>query len=270
MKKLFFIIIITLVAITVFPQKKAFTIEDVYKIKGVSSLSISPDGSKIAFVVSESNLEEVSSTTNIYLMNPDGTGLKQLTHSGANYNPFWGSDGKALYFVSTRNGSSQLYSMSFDGGDPVQLTDYALGVSSPKLASGGDKIIFAAKVYPECGADAQCNEKISTFTKEGPIHAHIADSLFVRHWTEYEDGQYEHVLMLDLQSQEVTDLTPGYFNSPAFSLGGSDAFTFSPDGEEVSFDCYVICIGCNHWIGFYPSLVSNLELSCYLNVIINI
>jgi Tol biopolymer transport system component len=66
--------------------------------------------------------------------------------------------------------------------------------------------------------------------------AHIADSLFVRHWTEYEDGQYSHVFLYDISTKKVLDLTPGYFNSPAFAPGGSSNYVFSPDGKEISFD----------------------------------
>ncbi|MGD8778617.1 MAG: S9 family peptidase [Ignavibacteria bacterium] len=237
MKKIILVFIVIVSTVTVFPQKKAFTIENIYKIKGVSSLAVSPTGDKIAFVVSESNLKKVKSKTNVFIMNSDGSAMKQLTNSdGSNYNPFWSSDGNILYFVSTRKGSAQVYSMPLDGGDPVQVTDYALGISSPKLSSDGNKIIFSAKVYPECGADAGCNEEISTASENGPIHAHLADSLFVRHWTEYEDGQYTHVLMYDLQTKKVTDLTPGYYNSPEFAAGGSDNYMFSPDGKEIAFD----------------------------------
>ena len=70
---------------------------------------------------------------------------------------------------------------------------------------------------------------------DGPIQAHLADSLFVRHWTEYEDGKYSHVLLYDIKNKAYTDLTPGYFNSPTFSPGGSDDYEFAPDSKSIVF-----------------------------------
>ena len=68
-----------------------------------------------------------------------------------------------------------------------------------------------------------------------PIQAHLADSLFVRHWTEYNDGKYSHIILYNFETKIYTDLTPGYFNSPTFSPGGSNDFNFSPDSKQVVF-----------------------------------
>lgn len=218
-------------------QKKAFTIEDLYKIKYVGSQTVSNDGRKVVFTVNTSDLREQKSNTDLYLMNADGTGLKQLTYDpSADFNPIWANDDKGIYFVSFRSGSGQVYYLSLDGGEAEQITNYGLGLSSPKLSSDGKYFLFTADVFPECGADAECNQKISDAMSTGPIQAHLADSLFVRHWTQYEDGQYTHVMLYNIDNEEVTDLTPGYFNSPAFSPGGSDHFAFSPCGNEIAFD----------------------------------
>lgn len=237
MKKILVAAIIFISITNIFPQKKAFTIEELYKIKNVSSPVLSPNGDKVAFVVSIPDLKKTKNTTGIYIMNSDGSGVKQMTSlSSANYSPIWSKDGKGFYFNSTRNGSEQVFYMLLDGGDPIQITDYKLGISSPKLSSDGNKIIFTAMVDPECGADVECNEKISNGIEKGPIQAYLADSLFVRHWTQYEDGRYLHVLLYDIPTKKVMDLTPGYFNSPAFTPGGSSNYVFSPDDKEIAFD----------------------------------
>lgn len=237
MKRLFTAFIIFIVITNVFPQKKPFTIEELYKIKSVSSPVLSPSGDRIAFVVSVPNLKKTKSATSIYIMNSDGTNQRQVTSASyTSYSPVWSKDGKGIYFNSTRNGSEQVYYLSLEGGDPTQITSYGLGVSSPKLSSDGNKFLFTTMVYPECGTDVDCNQKISSSTEGGPIQAHIADSLFVRHWTEYEDGQFSHVLLYNVQTKKVIDLTPGYVNSPSFAPGGSSNFSFSPDDKEIAFD----------------------------------
>lgn len=235
--KLKILLIILFLTISFYAQKKPFTIEELYKIKSVSSQLISPDGKKIVFVVSVPNLKKVKSTTTIYLMNTDGSGRRQITSSSyASYSPVWAKDGKGIYFNSNRNGSDQVYYMSLEGGEPEQITNYLLGVSSPKYSNDGKKILFGALVYPECGADSDCNESITKSSESGPIQAYLADSLFVRHWTEYETGQYSHVMLFNKESKKVKDLTPGNFNSPTFAPGGSSNYSISPDDKEIAFD----------------------------------
>ncbi len=218
-------------------QKKAFEIEDLYKIKYVGSPTISGNGKMVAFTVTTSNLKEAKSNTEIYVMNIDGSEIKQLTNNdAADFNPIWKSDNSTIFFSSTRSGAVQLHSISVNGGEAKQITHFALGVSSPKLTTDGKALLFQATLFPECGIDIACNEKNDKAITDGPIQAHLADSLFVRHWTEYNDGKYTHVISYNFETQQYKDLTPGYFNSPAFAAGGSDNYNFSPNGKLITFD----------------------------------
>jgi dipeptidyl aminopeptidase/acylaminoacyl peptidase len=138
--------------------------------------------------------------------------------------------------VSTRSGLPQIFCLPIDGGEAKQVTEFELGVTSPKLAKDGKSILFQASVFPECGIDIECNNRIDDAISNGPIQAHIADSLFVRHWTEYNDGKYTHTLSYNFETKEYKDLTPGFFNSPAFSAGGSDHYSLSNNAKQIAFD----------------------------------
>jgi len=237
LKKVSLLFVLLLMISSVSAQKRAFTIEDLYKIKSIGSPLISNDGSKIVFTITESDLKSAKSNTEIYLMNVDGTNQKQLTNNeAADFNPIWKSDDSGIIFTSTRTGSSQLFCLPISGGEAKQIIDYELGINSAKLSSDGKSIIFQAAIFPECGINVDCNNKTSNAMENGAIQAHIADSLFVRHWTEYCDGQYTHILGYNFETEKYIDLTPGYFNSPAFSAGGSDNYNFSPDAKFVTFD----------------------------------
>lgn len=50
------LILALVLTISILPQKKAFTIDDLYKIKGVGAPVLSNSGERIAFTVSESDL----------------------------------------------------------------------------------------------------------------------------------------------------------------------------------------------------------------------
>jgi len=60
---------------------------------------------------------------NIFVMNVARRDYQQLTHGeGKNENPSWAPDGKHIVFMSTRTGSSQIWSMLADGTELQQLT----------------------------------------------------------------------------------------------------------------------------------------------------
>ena len=235
-RKIFFMIFIFALASILSAQKKAFTIEDLYKIKSVGTAVISNSGKQFLFTVTDYDLPKSKSNTEIYISNIDGTNQRRLTNNeSADFNPIWQTDDSGIYFISYRSGTAQLYLLPLNGGEAKQITDFYMGVNSPKLSPDGTKIIFTTKVFPEIGLDEKTTKDLIKKMNNGPIQAHIADSLFVRHWTEYNDGQYSHIVLYDLENETYNDLTPGFFNSPTFSPGGSDDYNFSPDSKQVVF-----------------------------------
>ena len=69
-----------------------------------SSPSLSPDGSQIVFQTSRDGNNE------IYVMNPDGTGLQRLTTNLArDVNPAWSPDGTKIAFESDRTGNDEIF-----------------------------------------------------------------------------------------------------------------------------------------------------------------
>ena len=79
----------------------------------------SPDGRQIAFVRFRSTSDEA---TDIYVMNPDGSGQTNLTNNAyQNFltPPVWSPDGTRITFVS---GNRELFVMNADGTGAIQLT----------------------------------------------------------------------------------------------------------------------------------------------------
>jgi len=220
-------------------QKRALTIRDLYHITSVDDPHFSPNKTKILFTVHQDFLEQGKGNTEIYCINRDGTGLRQITNNPANDDsPRWSPDGKSILFVSTRSKSPQAWLLPVDGGEPRQLTDFSTGVGSPLWLADGKRFVFCSDVFPECGADNDCNAKIEEGLSSGPLQAHLADHLLYRHWTEWKDGTQTHTLAYDINSKAFIDLTPGEFDFPVFSLGGGGT-AVSPDGKEL-------CIASNH------------------------
>lgn len=100
----------------------------------------SPDGSKLAVTISEEGNSE------IYLMNPDGSGLKRLTNApGIDTSPSWSPDGKRIAFVSDRHGNPQIFVMDADGGNVQRLTFQGNYNQTPAWSPRGDEIAFTAR-----------------------------------------------------------------------------------------------------------------------------
>ncbi|MEW5806617.1 MAG: S9 family peptidase [Acidobacteriota bacterium] len=215
-------------------EKRPFCISDFYKLKRIGDLALSHDGRKIAFTVTTYKFEDGKSHQTIWVMNADGSGLFQLTSEESNsHSPKWSPCGKSIAFISDRSGKEQLHLIPTDGGEAKQLTSISTGIKNPIWAHDGSFIIFTSNVYPECGADDRCNKDIKETWERGPLKAHVADSLLYRHWNFWKDGKVNHIFSVDMEGR-VLDITPGRFDSPVFSLGGS-LYDVSPDSKMVAF-----------------------------------
>jgi Tol biopolymer transport system component len=73
---------------------------------------------RIAF----SAYSSTSPNSQIYSVEPDGSGLEQLTNAGVNKGAAYSADGRRLVFERTARRQYDLYTMAADGGDERQLT----------------------------------------------------------------------------------------------------------------------------------------------------
>ena len=87
----------------------------------------SPDGKSIAFVsvVSGEGFE-------IYMMNADGSNPRRLTSSsGVNESPSWSPDSRHIVYSSTRNGRSELWTITPSTGEERRISRITVGAEGP-------------------------------------------------------------------------------------------------------------------------------------------
>jgi len=98
----------------------------------------SPTGDWIIFAGSSGNV------THLYLIRPDGSGLRRLTRGNwIDTSPSWSPDGRRIVFMSDRSGSPQIYRMDIDGTNLKRLTYEGGYNADPSWSPAGDRIAYA-------------------------------------------------------------------------------------------------------------------------------
>ena len=222
--------------LTAAPATHAYTAKDQVSLKRLLGFHLSPDRARVVFTLRSTDLEANRGRTDLWLLNADGSGLKQLTsHPENDSDGVFTPDGKAVLFLSTRSGSSQLWRIALDGGEPVQVTKAPVDVDSFVLSRDGSTVAFAAETFPDCdGLD--CTAKRLEERAKLKSSGRVYDSLFFRHWDTWGDGRRAHLFTQKLEGGTPVDVLKGVqADAPTKPFGGADEYTFTPDGKALVF-----------------------------------
>src|SRR5437879_6286862 len=199
--------------------------EDVYELVNAGDPRISPDGSRVAFVVTAVDRESNEYRGAIWVAPLDGSAEPRAFTSGERRDttPRWSPDGNWLAFASNRGGDEKtpmnLYVIPAEGGEARKLTDQKESVEEIVWSPDSKRIAFGARVR-----DAAYEEEDDK--KRAPRRItrvfHKLDSVG------FTGDRRKHLFVVDLDGGEPKQLTSGDFEhgNPTWSL----------DGKRIVFD----------------------------------
>jgi dipeptidyl aminopeptidase/acylaminoacyl peptidase len=201
-------------------DRRVPTIDDLLTLRVIGSTQISPDGSRVAYTVTETDFEHDAFLTHIWVAESATWRSVQLTRGDKTATgPKWSPDGKWLAFMSPRIGDrNQIFAIRPDGGEAMQLTKSESPVSSFSWSHDGKTIAFTA---PDAPTEAQKDRK-----------EYLGDYEVVR-----RDYQYVHVWTIDVQ-EALRSASAGRQRTKGRDLSVS-SFAWSPDDRKIAFSATV-------------------------------
>ncbi len=262
---LFFAFVLPLLAVA--QTKTYWSPQQTMKMKNVTSVQVSPDGSKVLYTVREAIMTDDRSeyVNQIFLSDASGNNTVRLTKGDRNNaNPKWSDDGKWIAFTSNRDGKNNLYILPVAGGESERLTDVKTGVNDFEWSPNGKMIAYTVTDAPTDVEEKAKKAKDDWYFmdetyKQGRLHIlwlnekdtvgkqktlqltkdnrHIAgfnwspnsETIVFTHAasSRVNDGAYSDVSMVNISSGQVKVVA----NTPA----GESQASFSPDGKWIAY-----------------------------------
>ncbi len=184
-------------------QSAVLTPEQAIKERNISSLTFSPDGARLACIVSEPP-KGGPPESHIWLFDVPRQEFRQITFSSKSENsPRWSPDGRTLAFLSNRNEPMQIYLMRLDGGEASPLTSGKNAVGEFRWSPDGAHIAFRA---PEPKSEAE--EK----KEKDKDDAKVADRA----------QDLQHLWVVDVASKKIRQITRGEWRIEDFDWISED------------------------------------------------
>lgn len=209
-------------------EKRLWTEKDVFNLKSIRDLQVSPDGKKLYFVLSERNLEDNRGYSALLAMTAEGKDTKALTdEKGSLSSPRLSPDGKKIAYFSSGENALGLWIMNADGTNKRMITE--LEKSNAHLGKTGNELCWSPDgktlAYTAAGSRHYKNDPSpGTFPTGNDVM--VVDRLLFKSFYYYSDLRRTHVFLIPVGGGEPKQISSGDFDYHSIS--------YSPDGDWIA------------------------------------
>lgn len=211
------------------------TPEILWSLGRIGEVQVSPSGDRVLYTATYYDIEKNKGNSEIYLMNTDGTGLKQLTNTpSSEWNAVWRPDGEKIGFLYADEKGVQIYEMSTEGKSPTPISNIEEGdIEGFSYSPDGKKILYIRAIAKK--------DKYAYLKQDLPqTTGRVNDDLAYRHWDEWVD-YIPQPFIADFDgkslSNDINLLEGTEFESPMRPWGGMEQLTWSPDSKQIVYTC---------------------------------
>ena len=218
---------------------KTFQPIDVFQLEYGSDPQISPDGKKIVYVRNFMDIMTDRRRSNLWIINYDGSNHRPLTTGNENdSSPRWSPDGTKLLYVSSSDGSKQLYLRWMDTGQTAKLTNLTSSPGGFSWSPNGKWKAFSMMILKSTKPFAKMPAKPKNAEWAKP--ARVMDKLQYRaDGRGYLEDGYTHLFVLSAEGGTPRQITSGDFNhgaTPAWTTDGKSLIFSANRHNEWEYD----------------------------------
>ncbi len=207
---------------------RTMTLDDDKLLVGISDAQISPDGTRIAFIVSRQDFKNDRRDSTLMLMDVKTGEQRPLTYQRKGLgDPRWSPDGSRIAFTAwTGEGDDageQLFVMDMRGGDPIPITHAPRGVEQFTWRPDGRAFAYVTPDESKNAADAK--KHLDAFV--------VGDQPF----SDRSAPTPNHIWLINADGTGDRRLTSGSWSLPTSQPPSSPAspLSWSPNGSEIVF-----------------------------------
>lgn len=193
---------------------------DWYRFKSISDLTITPDGSQLAYLVTSYDQHADESRGDVWSVDWAGTRSSQLTHGLNVSRPRFSPDGRAVGFLAARsaNAATQLWVVDRHGGTPRQLTHAKGEITDYAWSPDGRRVVLVVEGDGGTPGDERAPKPL------------VIDSFHFKEDTEnyLTADTNTHLYLLEVKTGACTPL-------PSEAARADTVPSFSRDGTQIAY-----------------------------------
>ncbi len=210
------------------PEARRLHSLDVFQLEYADDVQVSPDGSRIVYVRASHDIMTDRVRRNLWMINADGSNHRPLRSEVRSFlSPRWSPNGTRIAYVSSAEGSPQLYVRWLDSGQTALLTNLVDAPEAIAWSPDGKFIAFTQLVPSDKAPLAAPPPKPEGANWAPPVK--VIDSVTYRvDGAGYLESGFTHVFIVSAEGGTPRQLTDGDFNDDG-------PLSFTPDSKQLVF-----------------------------------